>query len=410
MHADGGGLYLQISGKGAKSWIFRYSVAGRTHDMGLGSLSALSLGDARTKAAECRALRAAAIDPIEHRDAQRRAAALEAASAIPFSECAERFIAGHSAGWSNPKHREQWTNTLKTYAYPIIGDTAVGSVNTGHVVRILEPIWATKTETATRVRGRIEAILDWAKVREYRTGENPARWRGHLDHILPKPSKVRKVRHHPALKIGDIGSFVADLRARDSTSARALEFLILTAARSGEVIYCKPAEVNLSKKVWTVPAVRMKNRKEHRVPLCDRAVEIIETQRRQYPKASYLFPGQKDDSPLSTNALEMLVRRMNGKSDPPKWRDVNDEAIVPHGCRSTFRDWASERTGFSREVIELSLAHTTEDKTEAAYFRSTLFEKRQRLMRDWAEFCAVPIRDGSEGDNVVPLHGRQEAL
>jgi integrase len=404
MHSDGGGLYLQITKAGAKTWIFRYTRNERTRDMGLGSLQAVSLGDARSKAGDCRGLLASGIDPIDHRDAERQAelqaAALEAALAIPFKECAEQYIAGHKKSWSNPKHRQQWENTLKTYAYPVIGDLAARYVTTSHIVSILEPIWESKTETASRLRGRIESVLDWTKVRGYREGENPARWRGHLDQILPKPSKVQAVRHHPALKVDDIGRFVAALGRREGGSAHALEFLILTVARTCEVTRLPPSEIDVAKKVWIVPAGRMKNRKEHRVPLSDRAVEIVKEEMKAHPDSKYIFPGAEKNSALSDMAMEMLIRRMNGKSDPPTWRDVKGEAVVPHGCRSTFRDWASERTGYSKEAIEISLAHRTDDETEAAYFRSDLFEKRRRLLRDWAKFCAMPI-DDIQRDNVL---------
>jgi integrase len=403
MHSDGGGLYLQITKPGAKTWIFRYAADGRTRDMGLGAFHAVSLSDARTKAAECRNLRSKGIDPIDRRDAEKQAAVIEAAKAVTFSECATQYIADHSGAWRNAKHKAQWENTIATYAESAIGKLSVGAIDTSLVLKVLQPIWATKNETASRVRGRLESILDWAKVRGYRSGENPARWRGHLDHLLARPSKVQTVRHHPALPTDGVGRFVADLRTRAGVSPRALEFLILTAARTGEVVGALWPEIDTVKKIWTVPASRMKAGREHKVPLSDRALEILKEMRPLGLKDGPIFPGGSKGKGLSAMALEMLVRRMNGKSKPPTWCDENGAAIVPHGFRSTFRDWASEFTGYSREAIEMSLAHAIADKTEAAYRRGELLEKRRRLLNEWEKFCDTPITE-ADRDNVVSIN------
>jgi integrase len=377
MHADGGGLYLQVTGDGAKSWIYRFTLRGRTREMGLGSLTAISLSDARSKAGECRRQRQEGIDPIEARRALRTQLQLNAAKAITFKDAARAYIAAHRAGWHNAKHAEQWTSTLETYAGPVFGSVSVQDVDTSLVLKSLEPIWTTKPETAARVRGRIEAILDWAKVRGYRTGDNPARWRGHLDHLLPARSKVRAIKHHSALPYRDMPDFMKALREQKGTAARALEFTILTAARTGETIGATWDELNIPEKVWTIPAERMKAAREHRVPLCDRALALIaEMQASRDPGERCLFPGGKAGNPLSNMAMAELLKRM-GQTE-----------ITVHGFRSTFRDWAAERTDYPREVAEMALAHTVGDKVEAAYRRGDLFDKRRKLMEAWAAYCA----------------------
>lgn len=376
MYPDGAGLYLQVTGDGeervAKSWILRFMVRGRAREMGLGSVTALGLGEAREKAAECRKLLLAGIDPIEARKEVRSKASLEAAKALTFDECAKQYIAGHKAGWSNSKHAAQWTATLNTYAKPVIGELSVRAVDTALVVKILEPIWTTKPETAKRVRGRIEAVLDWAKAHEYRSGDNPARWKGHLDKILVPRKQLGSVKHHAALPYQEVADFIKALRKQPGIAARALEFLILTASRTGEVIGVRPAEVR--GKIWTVPKERMKNKEEHRVPLSSPAKAIVDTLRAEY-HGGYLFPGGKRDKPLSDMAMLELLRRM-GRDD-----------VTVHGFRSTFRDWASELTDASNEVIEMALAHTIESKVEAAYRRGDLMLKRSLLMEEWAQFC-----------------------
>jgi integrase len=293
---------------------------------------------------------------------------------MTFREGAETYIAAHKAGWKNPKHAAQWPATLATYVYPVFGDLPVQAIDTGLVMKALEPIWTAKPETATRVRGRIESVIDWATARGYRQGENPARWRGHLENLFPKKSKVRRVEHHPALPYDEIGAFTASLRGQGGIGARALEFLILTAARTGEVIGARWDEFDLAQKVWTVPAERMKAGKEHRVPLSAPALAIVEAMR-ETRESEFVFPGGKRGKPLSNMAMLKLLKRM-GRDD-----------LTAHGFRSSFRDWAAESTGFPSEVVEMALAHMVGDKVEAAYRRGDLFAKRRQLMEAWARYC-----------------------
>jgi integrase len=381
-HADGGGLYLQVTPSG-KSWVYRFKLNGRARYMGLGSFHDVSLAEARDKAAAARKLRAEGNDPIDARKAQRATESLAAARAMTFDQCADAYIRAHEAGWANAKHRQQWKNTLATYVAPVFGSVPVVDVDVSMVAKVVEPLWSTKTETASRVRGRIEAVLDWAKVRGFRTGENPARWRGHLDHLLPAKATVHQVEHHAALAYEEIGAFMRDLRAREGSAAAALEFLILTAARTAAVLEARWAEIDSKGRIWTVPADRMKGRRnqrrEHRVPLSAAAMAVIDRMR-QYG-GELVFPGLKAGKPLSDMALLTLLGRM-GRGD-----------ITAHGFRSTFRDWASEQTNFAPEVAEMALAHTIEDKVEAAYRRRDLLEKRRRLMEAWAKFCAIPLLD-----------------
>jgi len=383
---DGAGLYLQVTKGGARSWIYRFTLAGKTRDMGIGPLATVSLAEARTAAAEARKLARVGIDPIERRKAARAQTALDAAKAITFKEAAGQFIASHKAGWRNAKHAAQWSATLATYAEPIIGALPVGAIDTGLVFKVLEPIWATKPETAGRVRGRLEAILDWARVRGYRAGENPARWRGHLDSLLPARAKVRKVEHHAALPYVELPAFMTSLRAREGNSARALEFAILTATRTSETLGARWAEIDLAAKVWTIPPDRVKGGREHRIPLSRGAVAVIGKQRDADPE--FAFPGGRARHALSNMSMLMVLRRME-RGD-----------LTAHGFRSTFRDWAAERTSYPAEVAEMALAHAVGDKVEAAYRRGDLFEKRRRLMDAWGEFCAAPAP--KRGD-VVPI-------
>jgi integrase len=390
MYADGGGLYLQITNGGA-SWIYRYMLAGRAREMGLGPLALFGLSEARAKALDARRLRHEGIDPIEARKAARLRARLDAAKTMTFMECAHGYITAHRAGWRNGKHAAQWEATLATYAGPVIGALPVPVIDTALVLKVLEPIWTAKPETAGRVRGRIEAILDWAKVRGYRTGENPARWRGHLDKLLPARSKVRKVEHHAALPYAEVPGFLVSLREQEGTAARALEFAILVAARTGEVVGARWGEVDLLDKTWTLPAARMKAGREHRVPLSARALAILEEmQRHRHAEEGFVFPGGKLGRPLSNMAFLMLLRRL-GRGD-----------LTAHGFRSTFRDWAADRTNFPAEVAEMALAHAVSGKVEAAYRRGDLFEKRRRLMDAWAEF----VTGGSTSPRVLALRGR----
>ena len=388
-HADGGGLYLRVQGGGARSWLFRSMVAGKARDIGLGPAAgpgALALMEARTKAREL-AVQAAKGEVIQSKRIQARKVAAQAQAAVlagkTFKEVAEAFITRKEGGWRNDKHRQQWRNTLASYVYPHFGALPASQIETSHVLAVLEPIWNAKPETASRVRGRIENVLDAAKVQGLRTGENAARWRGHLEHLLPKPEKLVR-GHHPALPYADTPAFMKDLADREALSARALEFTILTVARSGEVLGATWGEVDLDKAEWTIPAARMKAGKEHSIPLSSRAVEILREVRplnTNGGKAAPLFPSGTGTK-LSGMAMSMLLRRMD--------RDV----ITVHGFRSTFRDWAGESTSFPREVVEHAMAHQLADKAEAAYQRGTLFPKRVKLMAAWAAYCASPAGDG----------------
>lgn len=388
-HADGGGLHLLVKPSGARSWVYRFMLAGRSRDVGLGAAGpgGMSLADARDAAAALRLKVKAGTDPLaeRERDAAQALAAAQAAkiAGTTFRDVATTYITANEQSWRNPKHRQQWGNTLATYVYPVIGDLPVAAVSTAHVLSILEPIWKGKAETASRIRGRIETVLDSAKARGYREGENPARWRGHLAQILPVRTRLSR-GHHKAIAYEEIPSFVGALHERKAVAALALEFTILTAARSGEVIGARWSEVDLAKAIWTVPAGRMKAGKEHRVPLSPRAVAILEGLK---PLGSdWLFPSAKGGK-LSSMAMAMLMRRMKA------------DATV-HGFRSGFRDWAAECTGYAHEVAEMALAHTIENKVERAYRRGDLFEKRARLMADWAAYCAS---NGAASAKVTPI-------
>jgi integrase len=394
--ADGGGLYLQVtpskSGGVTKSWLFRYMRGGTTsREMGLGAVSLnkrdglVTLKLARDKALAVRQQLSAGEDPLQQREAARSAKRLEIAKAISFDKCAAEFVEDNEAEWKNSKHRSQWENTIATYASPVFGKLSVADVDSALVLKALRPIWSTKTETAKRVRGRIESVLNWAKAHGYRDGENPARWKGHLENVLANPSKVAKVKHHTAMPYAELPAFMGTLRANSAVSARALEWAILCASRTGEVIGAEWEEISLPEKVWTIPGVRMKGGIEHRVPLSDRAIAILESMPRE---GTYVFPGAKAKRPLSNMAMLELIRGLRGKG------------ATVHGLRSTFKDWASEQTAYPNEVTEMALAHVVKDKTEAAYRRGDLFEKRQRLMTDWAAYCASPARTGA---NVVPM-------
>jgi integrase len=382
MYADGGGLYLRVTPQGARNWVLRYMLDRRPRWMGLGPLALYGLQEARAKAFDARRKRHEGIDPIDARRAERARQRLDAAKAITFKQCAEAYVNAHRAGWRNGKHAGQWSATLSTYAYPIIGALPVQAIDTGLVLKVLEPIWTAKPETASRVRGRLESILDFAKVRGERDGENPARWRGHLDKLLPAHSKVRQVEHHAALPYADLPAFLTSLGEQEGIAARALEFLILTAARTGEVIGESWREIDLLDKTWTVPAARMKAHREHRVPLSARALAILQNLqelRRDDGAGGFVFPGGRPGKPLSNMAFLMLLRRM-GRGD-----------LTAHGFRATFKTWASERTSFQNEVVEASLAHAIGGKVEQAYQRGDLFDKRRRLMQRWATFCATAL-------------------
>lgn len=388
-HADGGGLHLLVKESGARSWVYRFMLSGQSRDIGLGTAGpdGISLSEARDARDALRLKVKAGIDPLKERqrDAAEALAAAQAAqvAGITFKVVAETYIGANEGNWRNDKHRQQWKNTLATYAYPVIGELPVADVGTAHVLQILEPIWKAKAETASRVRGRIETILDAAKARGYRDGENPARWRGHIAQILPVRSRLTR-GHHKAMPYDAIPAFVGALQNREAVAALALEFAILTAARTGEVIGAKWNEVDLDKAIWTIPASRMKAGKEHRSPLSPRAVEILKST--QGLGKEWLFPATKGGS-MSGMAMSMLLRRM--KVD-----------VTVHGFRSGFRDWAAECTGYAHEVAEMALAHTIENKVERAYRRGDLFDKRRRLMDDWATYCAS---SGIRDTKVTPL-------
>lgn len=373
LHAVGGvsGLCLQVAPGGARSWILRATVGGKRRDMGLGGFPDVTLAGAREKAREARTLIDQGLDPILQR--QQAASALRAAQAksMTFEVAARALIDAKSDEWRNAKHRAQWSASLEAYAYPVIGALQVGDVGQAQVLAVLRPIWKEKTETANRVRGRIEQVLDWARVQGLREGENPARWRGHLDHLLPAPTKIARVTHHPALAIDAMPAFMVALRERRGVAASALEFLVLTAARSGEVRGARWSEIDLAGAVWTVPAERMKARKEHRVPLSPQALSLLRAQTR-IEGNDLVFPAARGGV-LSDMTLTAVTRRM-------------DLQAVPHGLRSTFRDWAAERTDFPHAVAEMALAHTIGNAVEAAYRRGDLFAKRAEMMAAWASF------------------------
>jgi len=394
MYSDGAGLYLQVTAKGGKSWVYRYMLNGTPRYMGLGPLHTVTLADARIKALEARRLRLAGVDPIKARHDMVTEARLEAARSITFKDAAEAYMEAHKAGWRSAKHADQWRNTLETYAYPVFGPLPVQGVDVALVMKVLGPIWTTKTETASRVRGRIEHVLDWATARGYRLGENPARWRGHLSNLLPQRSRVRKIKHHPALPYDDVGAFMEALRRREGIAADALAFLILTACRTGEVTGARWGEFNIEGAVWAIPAERVKSGRAHRVPLSPPALTIInalQTVRTTEHGNGFVFPGGKRARSLSDAALLALLKRM-GHSD-----------LTVHGFRSTFRDWAAERTNYPREVAEMALGHAVINKVEAAYRRGDLFQKRRRLMDEWSRFC----RSGAKAGEVVAIRGRQ---
>ncbi|MDR9395792.1 MAG: tyrosine-type recombinase/integrase [Roseovarius sp.] len=398
-HADGGGLYLLVKASGARSWVYRFRLNGVSRDMGLSRCpeaialleksekDELSLAEARDVAAIYRMKVKAGIDPLLEREeaAAQRAeeSALREAEQKTFRDVAGDYLASREGTWRNAKHRRQWHNTLRDYVYPKVGDMAVKDVVTQHVLEILEPIWTTKSETASRIRGRVENILDAAKVKGYRTGENPARWRGHLDKILP-PRKRLSRGHHAALPYKHVPKFIAKLRAHSATGAFALEFLILTAARTGEVIGAEWDEISFDARTWTIPATRMKAGREHRVPLSERALEIL--RQSQQLGGTHLFPGQRGKA-MSGMTMSMLLRRI-------------ENSVTVHGFRSSFRDWASETTSYPHEVCEAALAHTISNKAEAAYRRGDLFTKRRQLMDEWADYCAISVLPTEDAEAV----------
>lgn len=394
---DGGGLYLRVSPAGKKAWVFRFQIDGKRRDMGLGPFPDISLSEARERATVHRKRSQDGKDPLAHRKAEELADRVSAAKGRTFREVAADYIAKNKSGWRSPKSLLQWENTLAAYAFPIFGDLPASAIDTGLVVQALEPIWKIKPETANRVRGRIEAILDSATVQGFRAGPNPAQWRGTLAHILPAPSKVKRRQHLAALPFDEVPGFMAELRGKAATSALALQFAILTAARTGEALGATWGELDLDAKIWSIPADRMKAERDHRVPLSQAALDILSSalplalQRDGMAvPAAPVFPGHRRALALSNMAMLMLLRRMK-RTD-----------ITAHGFRSSFRDWASERTAFPRDVVEMALAHAVENKTEAAYRRGDLFEKRRLLMAAWATFCCT----APAAANVVQINAQ----
>lgn len=401
-HSDGAGLCLQVSKTGAKSWVFKYTRNGKSREMGLGSLLALPPDAARRLADEARAQLAYGIDPIEKRRVDTAAETLAANSVRTFADCAADYIEAHKAGWKNAKHISQWKNTIRDYVNPHIGKLSVGDISTDHVVRILQKdaFWTKKNETANRVRVRIENILDWAKTLGYRTGENPARWRGHMENLMPSPSKVQKPVHHAALPVDNLPYFMADLRKTNTTAAQALKLALLTATRTIEIVEARWGEVDLDKAVWVIPAERMKAGEEHHVPLSEQALEILRGRHVEgVSDEAFIFSARKS-KPLSTAAMEAVLDRLGYTAPVQQGRQKvrpmptlsypNGSAkphITVHGtCRSTFRDWVAEKTEYPRDLAEMALAHSIEDKTEAAYRRGTMLERRRRMMQDWADW------------------------
>lgn len=382
-HHDGRGLVLNIKGN-AKSWLLRYQRDGVERWHGLGPLHVVGLAEARERAKKARLQLLDGIDPINQRKEQRAKRRLETASAITFKQCADAYVEVHGAGWSK-RHHEQWRQSLRDHAFPKIGSLSIAALDTPHVLAVLQPIWTTKTVTAVRLRARIEAVLDYAKVAGYRNGDNAARWRGHLDKLLAKPSRVAKVQHLDAMRYEAVPEFLSDLRQRNDTAAHALELAVLTAARSKEAVGARWSEIDFDTKVWTIPAGRMKSGRDHRVPLSDAALDLL---RRLPRKSEFIFPSIR--APHITGEAVILVLRSMGRTE------------TVHGFRSALRDWAGERTNFPREVAEQALAHKVGDATERAYRRGDALEKRRKLMEAWAKYCERPAREAAE---VVSLHG-----
>lgn len=398
LYGDGGGLTLQITTTGAKSWLFRYMVNGKPFGMGLGPTHTVSLAEARQKALEARKLLIDGINPLVVKKQNKITAALANAKMMSFDQCAEAYILAHKAGWKNAKHGSQWTNTLNTYASPVFGHLPVAEIDTGLVVKCLTPIWESKTETASRLRGRIESVLGWATTSGYRTGENPARWKGHLENLLATISKTSRTKNHPSLPWQHIGAFMSALRVREGVSARAVEFAILTACRSGEVRGAQWVEFDIPNKLWTIPADRMKAKREHQVPLSDAALTLLKSMPKDSDK-DVVFAGTKGQ-PLSDMSLTAVIRRMN--DDKRMWVDAHEQGITVHGFRSTFRMWAAETTNYPREVAEHALAHQLPDAVERAYQRGSQFAKRTKLMTEWAVYCMTVPTNAV----ITPIRGK----
>jgi integrase len=408
LYGDGGGLYLQVTktkdGGLSKSWIFRYAVASgpdehKERKMGLGPIHTVGLAAARDKALKCRQQRDKGLDPIEEREKENREAALKIIRNITFEDAAKAYIAAHKDEWKSAKHLAQWQTTLQI---PLLNRLVVRDIDDGLVMRVLEPMWSTTPSTASRVRGRIERVLNWAQSKGYRTGENPARWDGHLEHALTNhkkaKGKTRKKEHHAALPYAQVPSFMAALRTEPTTAARCLEFAILTAARSGEAIDAQWCEIDLKAKAWVVPGKRMKSGRDHTVPLSDAAITVIERMRK-VRCSDYVFAGHRPGQSISDRALLRVVEKMNAaaeKAKLPRWTDPKEGGrdVTPHGFRSSFKDWASDCTNFRSEISEVALAHIEGDKVKAAYERTRFEELRRELMTAWANYCDGKAEDG----------------
>ena len=381
-HEDGDGMRLVVSAAGARRWVVRFTVNGKRREMGIGSYPGVSLADARIAAQQARSLAASGVDPVESRKARQTPAKVHT-----FTRVAAEYIRAHRRGWKNPKHARQWVRTLKTYARPVIGNKLVNDIGTEDLLILLSPIWTTKTETAKRVQGRVENVIDYATARQYRTDPmNPARWRGHLATLLPKPGSVKTVTHHPAMPYDDLPAFMVELSGMNSVSSMALRWLVLTATRTSETLQAQWSEIDIKAGTWTIPAGRMKAKREHSIPLPSAALAILEELPRVEGNA-YLFPGARYGRPLSNMALLQLMRGMGygvkGERGP----------YVPHGFRSAFRDWSGEVSSFPRDVAEMALAHTIANKVEAAYRRGSLFDKRRLMMAAWADYVVRPTAD-----------------
>jgi integrase len=397
LYGDGGGLYYRVAPGRTRGWIFRFKIQGRSRDMGLGSVETFGLKEAREMARECRKLLYRGIDPIEDRRRRRQQQRLEIARSISFEECAKAYIAAHEAGWRNSKHRAQWSNTLTSYVHPTLGKLSVQQIDTTLVMKVIEPIWIEKTETASRVRGRIEAVLSWAEARGYRPGDkvNPASW-GVLKNLLPAKSRVAPVKHHAALPYRDVAELLAQVRAVEGISARALEFTVLTAVRTGDAINATWSEIDGETRVWTIPRIGENGDSERstktgvglRVALSDAALAIAQ-EMRGIKSSEYIFPGARSGRPLSNMAMLLLLRRLGFAKGE----------VTTHGFRSTFADWAAECTNHSEEVRKMALNHVIDDKVEAAYRRGDLFKKRRQLYQDWADYCiGQPVTPPAPGD------------
>lgn len=396
LHSDGLGLYLFVKPTGAKSWVLRYMLNGRARAMGLGGYPDVTLAAAREKAASYRSIIKSGIDPLDGKREVKAKAQADAAKRITFSKAAHEYIESHKSGWKNAKHIDQWRNTIKTYAEPIIGALDVSLIENTHIVRIFQKdgFWNEKTESATRLRGRIEKILDWCAVQKFRSTENPARWKGNLEALLPAPNKVQVRANHPALPFSRMAEFFESLKTQNTTAALALQFTILTAARTDETIGARWEEIDFKEKIWTVPASRHKVKKEHRVPLTDAAIEILKAMAPQ--DSGLIFQGRQKNglpSELSDNSINLVIKRMNQKlvdAGENGWMDERQNRVATtHGFRSSFKDWATEVGNYPNELTELALSHKIANTVEAAYRRGDMFEKRKALMSDWAKFCGV---------------------